>query len=314
MKVKIGLAPGAWQWRGGGGAFFDFVDACEAGGWDSIWLSDRLVSDRMSLEPVTALAAAAARTRQLKFGTSVLALALRNPAVLAKELATVDFLSGGRMLPAVGLGGDDEREYEAAGTRKQERGARTDEAIEVLRRLWTEKDITHHGRFYHLSNVTITPRPVFQPHPPLWIGGRTRYAWDRVARLGDGWLVSSATAPEVAEGITYIKSALEQNGRTIDPDHYGLLLPAYVAPSREEAAERAVLANPRTRPDRPVDQYALLGTPEQMIDALRAYVAAGATKFVLRISCREDEMQEQLRLLQEHLVTPVNSAGYAIPV
>lgn len=309
MSIKIGCAPGAWEWKSGGAGFLRFVAGAEASGWDSLWLTDRLVSDRVTLEPVTALAAAAACTRSMKFGTSVLALSLRNPAVLAKELATLDFLSGGRLLPAVGLGGDDEREYEAAGARKQERGARTDEAIEVMRRLWSEDGVTHHGRFYHLTDVTIAPKPVFTPRLPLWIGGRTPHAWGRVARLGDGWLVSAATPDEVREGIGVIKDRLSEHGRSIDDDHYGVLLPAYLAASAAEAIARMAPGGTRVRPGLPLEAYAALGSPEEIMERVRSYVAAGATKFVFRLMCPENEAFDQMERLAASVVGPVNSAG-----
>ena len=311
MSVKIGVAPGAWSWKGGGSSFFRFAEACEELGWDSLWLSDRLVSEQMSLEPVTALAAVAARTRTIKFGTSVIALAIRNPTVLAKELATVDFLSHGRLLPAVGLGTEDEREYEATGSRKQDRGARTDEAIGLLKRLWQEDGVTHHGRFYHLTNVTIRPKPVFKPYPPLWIGGRTEYAWSRVARQGDGWLVSSVTPGEVAQGIGAIKAQLRANGRHIEDDHYGVMLPTYLAGSREEALAKLQAGAGRNRPDVPLESYAALGTPEEIHGRLQEYLAAGASKFVLRLACSEEEAQEQLRRLGEAVAAPVNTGALA---
>ena len=308
MSVKIGIAPGNWAWSNGGESFFEFVDQCEAQAWDSIWLSDRLVSDQMNLEPVTALAAVAGRTRALKFGTSVIALAIRNPALLAKELATVDYLSGGRFLPAVGLGGDDEREYEAAGVQKSERGARTDEAIGLIRRLWTEDAVTHHGRFYHLTNVTVRPRPVFKPLPPMWIGGRTPAAWRRVAAVGDGWLTSSVTPEEAREGVAAIKSDLSHNGRTIDDDHYGIILPAYLAGSVQEAQERSVRAR-RSRPDIPFEAYAALGAAQDIRSRLGEYVDAGVTKFVLRLACPEPEWPQQMRAMSDLFVASVNRSG-----
>lgn len=307
MSVKIGVAPSAWDWTGGGPSFFRFVEACEELGWDSIWLSDRVISERMNLEPVTTLAAVAARTRTLKFGTSVIALSIRNPVVLAKELANVDFLSGGRLLPAVGLGAEDEREYEAAGVRKQDRGARTDEAIGLLRRLWQEDAVTHNGRFYHLTNVTIRPKPLFKPHLPLWIGGRTAYAWSRVARLGDGWLASSVTPEEVAQGTQAIKAELRSNGRQIEDDHYGVLLSTYLAVSHQEALNKLPAGTGRLRPDIPIDSYAALGTPEDIHRRIQQYLACGASKFVFRLACREEEALEQLRLLAETVVVPVNT-------
>ncbi len=305
MSVRIGIAPGNWQWRGGGAAYLRFVDACESNGWDSLWLSDRLVGERMSLEPVTALAVAAGRTTDLKFGTSVLALAIRNPALLAKEVATVDFLSGGRFLPAVGLGGDDEREYEATGGRKSERAGRTDEAIEVLRRLWTEEHVTHHGKYYHLTDVTITPKPVFTPYPPIWIGGRTAFAWERVARSGDGWLASQVTPADVTAGIAAIRQGCEQSGRTIEDDHFGVMLSTYLTDSKTEAAERLAAGSLRPRPDAPLEQYSAAGDAALIQERIAQYVQAGATKFVLRLLCREDEAEQQLELMAKQVLSTI---------
>src|SRR4051812_6120276 len=118
MSVRIGLALAGWPFGASDGApFFEFVDQAEALGFDSLWLSDRLISATTFIEPITGLAMAAARTRKLKFGMSVLVLPLRSPAIVAKEIATIDFLSGGRMLPAFGIGNEDPREYEASGIR-----------------------------------------------------------------------------------------------------------------------------------------------------------------------------------------------------
>ena len=116
MSVKIGIGFGGWPFpTADPDHLWEYTDLCESLGVDSLWLSDRVVSDAMNVEPVVALSFIAARTTNLKFGTSVLALPLRNPTVLAKEIATLDFLSGGRSLPAVGLGTEDEREFEACG-------------------------------------------------------------------------------------------------------------------------------------------------------------------------------------------------------
>ncbi|MEA2638830.1 MAG: hypothetical protein QOF51_224 [Chloroflexota bacterium] len=309
MSIKVGLAPGQWAWAGGGLAFLRFVDACEELGFDSLWLSDRVVSPQMSLEPLTALAAAAARTRHLKLGTSVLALAIRNPVLLAKELATIDFIAAGRLFPAVGLGGEDDREYEAAGVRKVERAGRTDEAIGLLRRLWSEDGVTHQGRFYTLTNVTIRPRP--SASLPIWIGGRSAPAWRRVARLGDGWLASSVTPDEVAQGIAAIRAELPVHARHIEDDHYGVMLSVYVAASAEAAQSRAFAPAGRLRTDVPVDSYAALGSPDDINRRVGEYVAAGASKFVLRLACPEAEAHDQLARLAESVLAPLNASVHA---
>ena len=201
MSVAIGYVPGAY---GQGGDDPDFlrrlVELGDKYGYDSIWLSDRIVSDRFSLEPMVALSMVAAWSDRMKFGTSVLALPLRNPVVLAKQIATLDFLSQGRCFPAVGLGGEEIEEYEACGVPKEDRSRRTDEAIVLMRRLWEEDNVTHEGQFFTCHNVSITPKTCFQPSPPVWIGGRSPAAARRVGRVGDGWLVSGATAGKKSAG------------------------------------------------------------------------------------------------------------------
>ena len=143
---------------------------------DSLWLSDRVVSEVMNVDPMIALSFIAARTTKLKFGTCVLALPLRNPTVLAKEIATLDFLSKGRTLPAVGLGTEEEREYEACGSRRSQRVGRTEEAMQIMRLLWSQDNVTFHGKYFTLNDVTIQPKPVQNNLPPLSLGWRTEGA------------------------------------------------------------------------------------------------------------------------------------------
>ena len=144
MSVAIGYVPGAFGQGGDNPNYLrELVELGDRYGYDSIWLSDRIVSDRFSLEPVVALSMVAAYSDRLKFGTSVLALPLRNPVVLAKQIATLDYLSQGRFLPAVGLGQEEPEEYEACGVPKEDRAQRTDEAIVLMRRLWQEDVVTH---------------------------------------------------------------------------------------------------------------------------------------------------------------------------
>src|SRR3712207_3877636 len=139
MSIKLGIGLAAWAFpEPDPEVFFRYLERAEAAGVDSLWLSERLTSPAVMLEPMTALAMAAARTRAMKFGMSVMVLPARNPVLLARAIATVDFLSGGRMLPAFGLGLEDPREQEAAGVPRTERAARVDEATRLLRRLWSE--------------------------------------------------------------------------------------------------------------------------------------------------------------------------------
>ena len=156
-KIRIGVMPGPWPEGPTADEFFwRLTELCETSAIDSLWLSDRLLGP--AFEPLTALAAAIARTRRLKFGTAVLVLPFRSPILAAKALATLDVLSGGRIFPAVGLGVDQPREWEAAGVPPGTRGARTDEAIAVIRRLWTEAEVTYRGSYFTLDRVRLLPR------------------------------------------------------------------------------------------------------------------------------------------------------------
>lgn len=298
MSIAIGYMPGAFgQGAGDPGALKRLVEGGDRWGYDSIWLSDRIVSDRFSLEPIVALSMVAAYSPRMKFGTSVLALPLRNPAVLAKQIATLDFLSGGRFFPAVGLGQEEPEEYEACGVSKEDRGARTDEAILLMRRLWQEERVTHRGRFFSCTNVSITPRPVQKPCTPIWIGGRSPAAARRVGRVGDGWLVSSATPQEVKAGRDIVFSTAAELGRQIEPDHVGVLLGCYVAVSREQAEAKAQRFVTRPRPDAAFTQFNALGTADDVAGMVQAYIDAGASKFVMRPLCAGLETAEQLEVL-----------------
>ena len=309
MAIRIGVGFGGWPFAGQDPQLlWDYVDAAETLDVDSLWLSDRVVSSVLSMEPLIALSFVAARTTKLKFGTSVLALPLRNPTVLAKEIATLDFLSGGRILPAVGLGTEDEREFEACGSVRSQRAGRTDEAIEVMRRLWSEDDVTFHGRYFTLNGVTIQPKPVQEELPPLWIGGRSDRALRRVGTLGDGWLVSQATPPEVEAGIEKINSWAGEAGREIDDDHFGALFSFCFANTRQEAEEMARPYMLRRRDDIDYRVFSAFGTPDDAANLINEYIKAGATKFVARPACPPERMQEQLEVLGREIVPRYHSA------
>ena len=298
MSVKIGIGFGGWPFASQDpDHLWDYTDECERIGIDSLWLSDRIVSDVVSMEAVVALSFIAARTKNLKFGTNVIALPLRNPTILAKEIATLDFLSGGRSLPAVGLGTGEASEYEACGTLKRQRGGRTDEAIEVMRLLWSGDDVTFHGRYFTLNNVTVQPKPVQAELPPIWIGGRSEFAIRRTAKIGDGWLVSQATPEEVDDGVSRIKAMAAEYGNEIEDDHYGALFSFCIADSYEEARRTAEPYMLRRRADVDYDGFSAFGSADRVRGLIDAYIDAGATKFVARPACPPEMMMEQLHAL-----------------
>lgn len=303
MKVRIGVGFLGWPFpKKDPGYVWEYVDMVEDLGLDSIWLADRIVSDKLSLESMTFMGALAGRTKRIKFGNSVLALPLRNPVVLAKEIATVDFLSGGRMLPAVGLGTDLPNELEACGgIDTAERAGRTDEAIDLMRRLWTEDAVTFRGKYFRTTDATIEPKPVQQPAPPIWIGGRTEPAFRRVGRRGDGWMPAAMTPEEVGLGIQSIRRHAEAAGRHIPEDHYGSIISFCFGESREEARATAAPYMLRIRRDVDPESMTALGTAEEIAQLIRRYVDQGASKFVMRAACPPEQTLAQTERLAREL-------------
>ena len=310
MAVRIGVGLDDWPFGERAPSLLcDYVDAAEGLGIDSIWLTDRVTGPSFNMEAIVALSFIAARTSRMKFGTSVLALPVRHPTILAKELATLDYLSGGRSLPAVGIGSDDRHVYEACGVSRSERAGRTDEMIEIMRLLWSEDNVSFSGRYYTLSGVTVEPKPIQKDLPPIWIGGRTEPAMRRVARLGDGWLVSQATPDEVLLGIDRINQLAAEYGRTIDDDHFGVLFSFCLAGSRAEAETLAAPYVTRHRQDAHPQDLAAVGTAQDLADLIDRYVAAGATRFVVRPVCPPEQMTEQLEILGREVVPAYHRAA-----
>lgn len=307
MKVRVGITLG--QSLGNDRKpeeILGFADHLEALDVDSLWVSDRLVSPAFTLEPITFLSYLAGRLRRMKFGTSTLVLSTRNPVILAKELATLDFISQGRLFPAVGLGSDDAQDFAAVGVNKKERGQRCDEAIVLMRRLWTEENVSFSGKFFSIQEVTITPRPWQKGGPPIWIGGRSQAALRRTGRLGDGWLVSGASPAEVGDGIEAIRRYAAEAGRVVPEDHYGVLLPFYFAPSVEEAYE-AAKKSIRSRPELSPFDFTALGRPEQVRQRIAQYITAGASKFVMRPCGPFKRWHEQIEMLATEVIQPLQT-------
>ena len=171
------------------------------------------------LDPPATLAWVAALTRHVRLGASVMVLPYREPIALAKALATIDVLSGGRLMVGVASGWLRE-EFELLGVPFRERGARTDEYLAALRALWTEERVTFRGRWVKLDEAAFFPKPIQKPHPPIWIGGRSPAAFRRVARFGDGWLAVPRSPEELAADVAAIRREAEAIGR--DPGCIGV--------------------------------------------------------------------------------------------
>lgn len=203
------------------------AERAEAAGLESLWVSEHLVlSDPRTppspmdpedpiLEPVVSLAYAAARTTTLRLGTGVIVLPLRNPLVLAKELATLDVLSGGRLIFGIGVGYV-EREFQALGAPFDHRGDRADEYLDAMLALWTQEHPAFEGRFYAFRGVRSHPRPLQRPNPPVVVGGWSPPALRRAAERANGWYGWGLDLDETRDVVARLRVAVERADR--DPE------------------------------------------------------------------------------------------------
>lgn len=272
MKTRIGFGLGVQGLRRDG-ALPELVDGLETNGFDSLWLSERLTGD--APDPLVGLAFAAGRTTKLKLGTSVQVLPGRNPALVAKEWASLDRLSGGRALPAFGLGVANPAEQQAFGVERTERAAWFDEALPLIRRMWTEDHVDHDGPRFTYRDLSVRPKPVQAP-PDVWLGGRAKSELRRVGRLGDGWLPSFSTPAEVAAGRVVVEEAAAHAGREIDVEHFGSL----VIYARDEIPEVLRAAFTARRPDIDPAELVPVGLPAVRTTVER-FLEHGFSKLVL---------------------------------
>jgi probable F420-dependent oxidoreductase len=294
MAIGIGLGISRFPFASARG-YWEWVDLCEAGNVDSIWQTDRLVSKEPMLECLATMAALAGATRRIRFGMNVASIALRDPLLTAKQCATIDVLSEGRLLPAFGIGSALSMDYRATGTPTRRRGKKANEALMLIHRLWHEESVTFEGEFFHYTDASISPRPANR-QIPLWIGGSSEVAMQRVARYGTGWLGGLDSPEQAAVMVSGIKAALEGTGRHIDEDHYGASFSFRFGDPGDEPATRAA-EGLRARLGKDPSRFMVTGNAADIVSRLNEYIDAGCSKFVLLPIARNDrEMMEQTRL------------------
>ena len=210
-----------------------FLTRAEALGFESAWVVEQILGSVRSLEPVTLLTYAASCTERLRLGPAVLLTALRSPVHLAKTLATLDPLSGGRLDVGVGLGGNP-RIYPAFGLTAARRVDRFAEGLRVMKRLWTEERVTFDGEFYKLQNASMEPKPLQKPHPPLWFGGHHPNALRRAVELGDGFIgAGSISTKAFLDEVKLLRGLLKEAGK--DPAGFPLGKRVYIAVDHDRA-------------------------------------------------------------------------------
>jgi probable F420-dependent oxidoreductase len=269
MKIRIGVgaAGGAPTLE----ALGELVTGIDDLGFDSLWLSEVLTGP--VVDPMVGLAWAAAYNPRVKLGTTML-LPGRNVLRLAKQLASLDRLSQGRLLVTLVPGLTYPPEREAIGVEPRQRGAVIDEALPLLRRLWAGESVTHEGPAGTLRDVKLSPLPVQAPLE-VWLGGTAPAALERCGRLSDGWLPSLCTPEEAAAGRAVIEAAAARAGRAISGEHFGMSI-GYASGPIDPATARVMSARrPRSLELTPVGLPALRRRIEE-------FVAVGFSKFVVR--------------------------------
>jgi len=264
-----------------------FAQAAEEHGFDSLWVSDHVVIPR-SLgsrypysrdggfpvppelpfqEPIATLLFVAGVTQRAKLGTTILVIPMRNPIVTAKQLATLDVLSNGRLILGVGAGWMQE-EFEMLGVPFERRGARESEYIRLYKALWTEDNPSFQGKFWQIENVGFSPKPIQKPHPPIWVGGHAPAALRRAGRLGDAWHAVGVAPEVVAEGYREVQRHAEKAGR--DPASVALTVRARLP----------------------------LNEPAQAIEQLARYGDVGVSHAVLEVATGDiDRAREMMELI-----------------
>lgn len=304
VKVRVGLGLGTAMRAED---LWEVVDASEEVGLDSLWFSERIAGEVPS--PMVLMAAVAGRTQRLRFGTSAMILPGRDPIRLAKEIATLDVISGGRVIPVFGLVSSQSGDRRLLGVPRGSAGAWADEALDLMRRLWTEDNVHHEGDWFTVRGLTLGPRPVQQPHPDVWTGGHSRAAMWRAGRLATGWLPSFVPAAAYRWRAEQVMQAAAAAGRSWDLGHFGMVVP-YVPPGREDAAQRALEAVADRVVDAEVDDV-VVRDPDRLTERIERYVEAGASKFVaLPLVPPDDWAAEVARV---HAEVAVGLQGLRLP-
>jgi probable F420-dependent oxidoreductase len=285
--------------------FRDVARLAEEAGFDSLWAGEHISFENPILDVTVALASFAAVTSRIAVGAGVVLLPLRPPALVAKEFASLDYISGGRVVLGVGVGGEGPKDFEAVGVSAGERGARTDEAMLALRELFSRSPASFAGRFSRFEGISIEPRPAQPGGPPLWVGGRSPAALARAGRLGDGWLPIWISPERYARGWDEVRRHAEAAGRDAD-----LIVPAAVVPTlagpdpgRARAEMREHLSRRYGTAFSPeaVERYAIAGTAEECAERALAYADAGVRHLVFNPAVEPPRVREQIELLAECL-------------
>jgi probable F420-dependent oxidoreductase len=269
---------------------------------ESIWQGGHLLPPTGTGEAITRLALLAAWTERVRIGTAVLLLPLYQPVLVAKQLADLDSRSGGRVSVGLGVGGEFAKEFEAVGVPVGERGARTDEAMQVLRALWAGGLVSHHGRFFDFEDIEL--RPVHPPDaaaaamqpggPPLLVSGRKTPSMRRAARLGDGWMPYLLSPAAYARSVQTIQEEATAAGRDLKGFEWMMYLYCSVRKDGDRARDDVAGFLGGAYGDKPsamLDRIAPAGTPDEVARRMQEYVDAGVRHFIVSPAAHQDTLE-----------------------
>jgi probable F420-dependent oxidoreductase len=274
------------------------VELVDRSGYDSLWVGDHISFHIAIFDPLLQLAQAAVISRRLVFGTGVYLVPLRHPTPVAKQVSTLDHLTEGRFIFGVGVGGEFHKEFEACGVPVAERGARLDESIAVMRKLWTGKPATHEGRFFKFESVTMQPPPRQVGGPPIWCGGRSDAALRRIGRTTDGWMSYVITPEMFRRGLEKIAAAATESGRVFNRG-FGTahLLFTCVDDTYEKALDAATASlSQRYGMDfrKAAERYCALGPPQRVAETIMRFHEAGVRHVILDFVGPYEERDRQI--------------------
>jgi probable F420-dependent oxidoreductase len=286
------------------------VQTFEALPIDSLWVGGHVASTNPSPEAMVQLARLAALTSRVRVGTSILLLPLYPPAIVAKQVADLDRATGGRVTLGVGVGGEYPQEFRACQIPLSERGARTDEAIPLLRRLWSGEEQSHSGRYYSMDAVRILPAPLQPDGPPIIVAGRKQRAMQRAVALGDGWMPYLYSARRYADSVETIRRLADEAGRDLTHFEWFAFIFVNVHDDGEKAKEEtAEFLGGTYRQDfhSMLSHIAVAGSPDEVVSGLAEFARAGATHLVFTPASRSRSQDVALRIVNE-IVPQVRAA------
>ncbi len=269
-------------------------------GFDIIGCGEHVTFYGDSANGLVSLSVAAGATEHVRLMSTITLVPLYPPALLAKMGAALDVASGGRFTLGVGVGGENPKEFDACGIPVKQRGSRTDDALEVITRVWAETDVTYDGRYTKLENFSLKPLPIQKPRPPIWVSGRTDAAMKRAAKYGNGWLPYMFTPEQLAESITKIRAFGEELGQDMSDFTFAVYIFTAVHEDNDTAVKYATdrLSTQYAQDfSKLVHKYALAGDPEHCQARLQEYIDAGATSVFVSSACPDDYIDRNLEMI-----------------